>query len=400
MVDWDRVQTLRGKGWDWADIASDPDVDFHPTEGAGNPGRQLRALYHRTGRRVEASNVAAAAPKREGKEVTERKWTLARIGYLLAPALGVWFLLAYVAPSPVGTFVPAIPYLALAFAAAAFVLIYALWRSTGSRRWTPAYRTAVVGGIVVGLVVAGGAGLVGTVVFGCPYLPPSSSLSPISDSGWSHGSIRAWTSGGKPVLYFYGATWCPYCSASSWALWKALSEYGTVSGTSLDYSNLSDTYGGTPEIVVANLGLGPKNGHAAAVDFQVSEDTSGVRDTYPTAANCYQQAYITAYSAGIPFYVLNGQYVHAGSLINPPTLSIWNYYNKTSNGGAQTVETSVSTESGVSSGNPWAQVQTSAWWMMALIAKVLGTSPSTLASDYGWSSGTLSHVWSDLNDTS
>jgi hypothetical protein len=30
MVDWDRVEQLRSKGWDWERIAADPKVGFHP----------------------------------------------------------------------------------------------------------------------------------------------------------------------------------------------------------------------------------------------------------------------------------------------------------------------------------------------------------------------------------
>jgi len=391
MVDWDKVQDLRSKGWEWSEIAEDPGVDFHPDKAAGDPGRQLRALYHRSGRKVQKAAAEAAPARRVSKEERERKWTLTRIGYLAVPTVAIWAGLAYAAPSPVGLLVPAIPYLALALAVVAFLLIYALWRKTEGARWTAVYRRTLIGGVVLGMVVAGSIGLAGALVFGCPYLPPSSSLTGESSSGWSTGSMAAWQGNGVPVVFFYGATWCPYCSASSWAIYKALTEFASVSNTPTSHSSLSDVYAGTPEIVLANAALAPKNGHAPGVDFEAAEDTSGVEGTYPGTASCYQQAYISAYASGIPFVVVNGQLVHTGSLVDPAALAPWNYANGT--GGQSTVRGDVLNETGT----PWSAVQDQAWWIMAFVAKELGTPVATLASEYGWSSATTSGVTSDLS---
>ena len=398
MVDWDRVEELRSKGWDWKAIAADPKVQFHPDASAGEPGRALRALYHRSGRRERHAVEENRRPRRLSKEETERRWTLTRVGYLAVPLVGVWFGLAFVAPSPVGLLVPAIPYLALGLAAVAFVLIYALWRRTEGRRWTTVYRTTVIGGVVLGLVVSGGIGLAYSLIFGCPYLPPASSLTADGGSGWSTGPLPSWTSGGSPVVFFYGATWCPYCSASSWAIYKALSGYGTVSNTPLNHSSLSDIYKGTPEIVLANAQLSSKNGHGPAVAFEAAEDTSGTEGNLPGTASCVQQAYVSAYATGIPFLVIGGTWVHQGTLIDPAGLGPWAYPNMSTNGPSQ-VKTSVDTESAVTGGNPWLVIQNQAWWIMAYIAKDLGytsTSVSTLSGEYGWSSTTLSNVQSDL----
>jgi thiol-disulfide isomerase/thioredoxin len=396
MVDWDRVQELRSKGWDWGDIAKDPKVDFHPDASAGNPGRALRALYHRTGRRAPVPEAQEASPKRAGKEQTGRKWTLTRFGWLFVPLLAVWFALAYAAPSPVGLVVPAIPYLALALAAVALVLIYALWRKTEGPRWSTVYRNTVVGGVVVGLVVAGGVGLVGVVVFGCPYLPPSSSLSSDSGPGWESVPTRAWQSNGMPVVFFYGATWCPYCAGSSWSVYKALTGYATVGNVYTTFSSFSDIGGGIPEVLLAGLSLSPKNGHGPAIDFQAAEDTSGVEPNLPGTANCYQSAYVTAYSAGIPFYAINGQVVHPGTLNDPYCLSPWSHPNGT--GGPTTVLNDVRGETGA----PWSCVQSQTWWVMAFIAKYLGYNVNTVStlggsSEYQWSPTTLSEVTTDLS---
>jgi hypothetical protein len=389
MVDWDRVQELRSKGWDWADIAADPKVDFHPDASAGSPARALRALYHRTGRRVQPAVGTAPASKRAQKDERERRWTLTRVGFLLVPTVGLWFALAFVAPSPVGILVPAVPYLALVFAGVAVILLYALWRHTEGPRWSSALRRTVVYGAVLGIVMAGTIGLAGSLLFGCPYLPPASSLTGTGGSGWQTGALPAWQTAGKPVVFFYGSTWCPYCSASSWAIWKALNGYGTVSGALLSHSSLTDVYPGTPEVILASATLGSRNGHGAALDFQAAEDTSGVDGTYPGTASCYQQAYVSSYATGIPFLVVNGQYVHVGTLIDPSNLEPWNWSNSgNSLSGATTVQNSVSG----GSGQPWAYVQDQAWWIMAFLAKAIGTPVPTLASEYGWSAQTTSNV--------
>ncbi len=376
MVDWDRVEELRSRGWDWNRIAADPKVGFHPDTSVQDSGRALRALYHRQRsrqRRQGGETGPAPTPKKVEAE-KERRWTLTRIGYLLVPIVGIWFVFAYVLPSPVGVVVPALPYLGLALAVVAILLIFALWRS-GQERWSKALRTTVVTGVVVGLVVAGMIALAGALFFGCPILPSASSATAVpGGQGWTQVSASAWQDSGKPVFYFYGATWCPYCSASSWAMWKALSEFqsgfsggtGGIPGTSFQYSNPSDVYPSTPEVV-----LGFASVSSTAVSFQVSEyywtQSTGTAGTFPSTSSCTQQAYVTAYSGNsIPFVVVNGQYVHGGSsLIDPADLSTWSAGNS---GGYTTVAQDVLTES-TASGSAWPIIDTQAAWICAFVIK-------------------------------
>lgn len=316
-----------------------------------------------------------------------------RIFYLVVPLTGVWFLLAYLVPSPIGLLLPAFPWLALVVAALALVLVYLLWRSTGGPRWSKVYRNTVVGGVVLGLVFAGLVGLTATLAFGCPFLPPGSSLSQVSSSGWEKVPTSAWQDGGKPVVFFYGATWCPYCSASSWALWKAMQGFGVVSGTSLDYSAAGDAAGpSTPEVVLSGATLAPRSGHGPAIAFEVAEDQSGVEGTVPGTASCAQQAFVSAYSNGIPYIVINGQYVHRGTLVAPLALANW---SAGVHGGAAYVQSQVAAEN-ASSGSPWLPVMDQTYWTMAFIAVALGQPVSTLANDYVWTSATKSAVTTDV----
>lgn len=388
MVDWDRVEELRSKGWDWERIASDPKVGFHPDTSVRESGRALRGLYHRQKLRERRQEVPAPTSKKAA-EAKERRWTLTRIGYLLTPIFAIWFAFAYLIPSPVGLVLPAIPYLALALVVVVFLLLFGLWRSD-RERWSKPFRNTVITGVVLGLVVSAVIALGGILFFGCPFLPSAASESGQPGPGWTSVSVSAWQDGGRPVVFFYGASWCPYCSASSWAIYKALSEFGSVTGagSALFYSDPGDVYGSTPEIVLSQIGY-----TSTTVSFQVSEyygDPSG--HPFPGTSNCYQQAYFSAYSpmGSIPFLAVNGQYLHAGtSLIDPATLTSW------AGNGASTVLAAVNNEN-TSAGSPWLQIQDQAWWIMAFMAKSTGESVAALSSQYHWSAATQSAVESDL----
>ena len=384
MVDWDRVEELRTKGWDWERIAADSKVGFHPDASVHEPGRALRGLYHRHRLRERREQPTSAAKPKQREEEEKRRWSLARIGLLLTPIFGIWFVVAFFAPSPVGLVVPALPYLALGLAVAAFLLLFGLWRSAGPR-WSKGLRATLITGIVLGLL-ASGLIAIGGFIIGCPYLPSASTGTTEPAPGWVHVSVTPWHDGGRPVVYYYGATWCPYCSASSWAIWDALRQFGSASPMppSMGYS----AEDGIPYVDLAG---GALTFSSSSVAFQVSEDTSGVTTNFPTTSNCVQQAYVGAYAGGaIPFVVVNGQYVHGGSaLIEASAMSTWAHG---ANGGVTTVYQSVVSESGA----PWSAVQTQTWWMMAFIVKSTGTSVSQLASQYHWSSATTSAVTSDV----
>jgi hypothetical protein len=312
MVDWDAVEKLRSKGWDWDRIAADPKVGFHAEEAAGEPGRALRALYYQ--RRSKSSRRPSRSDSGNGKsgeaDMTA-PWNLARIGWILVPLAAIWFVAAYLVPSPVGTYFPAIPWIGLILAASGFILAFGLLRT--DERWSKVMRNSVVVGAVLGVVIVGGFALVAEVN-GCPSLPPISGSEP---QGWEKASTSAWTSGGQTVFFFAGSEACPYCSASSWAMYYALKNFGSLSGTILYHSNPGDTPPSIPEIVLANAQMA-----SSYVSLNVLEGTDDSTITIPAASSCYQQAYISAYDTGgsIPFNVINGQYVHVGTLVDPTQL--------------------------------------------------------------------------------
>ncbi|MGP8078228.1 MAG: DUF929 family protein [Thermoplasmata archaeon] len=387
MVDWDRVDELRSNGESWGDIAADSKVGFHPEASAGDPGRALRALYHREKARRERQGPVPTPKKRPAAE-HKKRWTLVRVGYLAVTVVGIWCLLAYVAPSPIGLLVPAFPYLALALAGVAFLLIYALWR-TRDPRWSDILRGTVIWGVVLGMVLAGMVGLVGLLAFGCPYLPPASAVPAVNNEpDWHGGSgLPTWSENGKPVVFYYGATWCPYCSASSWAIWKALTKFGTVSGAYTSYSSSTDRFPSTPEMVLGSAQISS----SSPLSLQVSEYAGPVDGQVAPTSSCFQLAYVTAYSGGsIPFLTIGGKYVHGGtSLIDP---NVFKTYEGT---GASTVQADVAGETGA----PWTDVQNETWLIMTFVVKCAGVPMNTLAAEFSWTLADKKNVSWGLNNT-
>ncbi len=381
MVDWDRVDTLRARGWTWDRIASDPRVGFHPDRSVHEPGPALRAVYHRH-RMREGRSVPPEPPRRRATE-EERRWTPGRIGALLTPFFAVWFLLAYFAPSPVGLILPAVPFLLLGLAAAAFLLLFGLWRTEG-RRWTRALRGALAVGVALGLVVAGLIAVGGIALYGCPVLPSSASARTEPGPGWTSVAVVPWQDTGRPVLFSYGSTWCPFCSASTWAIWKTLASFEPSPPPTPTTTYSAE--GGIPEVVLSGLSVG-----SSVVAFEVAEDTSGVVGSVPPLTSCTQRAYVGAYSDGaIPFVVVNGQYVHGGSSLVPASaLQPW---ANGANGGVAAVLDSVEHENG----SAWTEVQGATWWLTAFVVRSTGTPVGTFATEYGWSTATRNAVTTDL----
>jgi uncharacterized protein DUF929 len=311
MVDWDAVEKLRSKGWDWDRIAADPKVGFHAEEAAGEPGRALRALYYQR-RSKSQRRPSRSEGGGKGSDVDLKPpWSLARIGWILLPLAAIWFVAAYFYPSPVGTYFPALPYLGLILAACGFILAFGLLRT--DERWSKVMRNSAITGVVFGLIIVGGFTLAAEIN-GCPTLPPISGSEP---QGWEKASAAAWTSNGMPVFFFAGSEACPYCSASSWAMYYALQAFGTVTNVQLFHSNPDDTPSNIPEVVLANAQVS-----SPYVSFDVLEGQDDSAITIPAASSCTQQAYISAYDTGgsIPFNSINGQYVHVGTLVDPTQL--------------------------------------------------------------------------------
>lgn len=363
MVDWDRVDELRNKGWDWDRIADDSKVGYQAPRGVTDKGRALRTLYAKRARTAsrEAKEEEARPTKRADQKA---KWTIARVGMLLTPLFAMWFIIAYFVPSPVGVFISAIPDLGLALAASAFLLAFGLLRT--EKKWTNAFRGAVAGGVVLGLVLSASFGI-GGLLAGYPTLSPFTSPEP---DNFNHVGNPLWTSGGHPVYFFFGSAACPYCSASSWAMMVALERFGTLSGQYADYSNPGDVYPSTPEEVLAMASLS-----SSYISLQVAENTYTGSIVLPGFGNEYQNAYFVAYDSGgsIPFVVVGGQYFTVGTLVNPADLRV-----PATESGTPLTTAQVTAQIDDQSGTAWDAISPAADWITAFILKVDGGQPTSL----------------------
>lgn len=367
MVDWDQVERLRGKGWDWARIAEDDRVQFAADPGAGDAGRQLRTLYYQRRSKAQRRGSSGKLAVEGDGDGPDGPPNLLKIGYAVFPLFAIWTIFAFFFPSPVGVFLPWLDLAFIAIAAAA-ILLFALFRATV--RWETALRAPLAIGIVLGLVATGTVALVAEFE-GCPTLSPSASASEPND--WARYANPAFDSGGAPVFFFYGSIACPYCSASSWAMFYALRQFGTLSGWTLGSSNPGDVYPSTPEVELNSASL-----VSQWVNLQVYEGNDPTRITTPALPTCQLHSYVTTYdSTGtIPFVVIGGTFVHSGQSLISPT----SFYQPgtTTPYSPQAVLDQVNNQSGPA----WTAIQSPAWTIEAILIKLNGgNGPSSVTSD-------------------
>jgi hypothetical protein len=123
--------------------------------------------------------------------------------------------------------------------------------------------------------------------------------------------------GGRPLVFYYGAEYCPYCAAERWAVIVALSRFGTFTGLRTTSSSSTDIY---PNLATFTF-------HGASyssqyIEFQSVEASDRNQNPleYPTAA---QAALISSYdSAGsIPFVDFGNRYAFNGATYTPDAMS-------------------------------------------------------------------------------
>ncbi len=127
--------------------------------------------------------------------------------------------------------------------------------------------------------------------------------------------------GGKPLITYIGAEYCPFCAAERWALAVALSRFGTFSNLSGTHSSDSDEFPDTQ-----TLSFYGSSYSSPYVDFQPVEEATNqpAGDGYqtlqtPTAA---QSALVAKYDpqGSIPFLDIANRYLVTGSSFSPQVL--------------------------------------------------------------------------------
>jgi thiol-disulfide isomerase/thioredoxin len=128
--------------------------------------------------------------------------------------------------------------------------------------------------------------------------------------------LPAQRQGGKPIVLYVGAEYCPYCAAQRWPLAIALARFGVFHGLRPARSATDDVYPGT-----ATLSF---HGATYASDYLAFDGVETQTSTYAaldhiTAA---QQHLADVYAnGGIPFLVLGDRYVQTGASYDPGLLA-------------------------------------------------------------------------------
>jgi len=363
MVDWDQVERLRGKGWDWGRVAEDDRVQFAADPSAGDPGRQLRTLYYQRRSKAQRRGSAGKLTKGSGGAAADptRLPGMLRIGMIGVPLFAIWAVCAFAFPSRI-----AVPlhvtwiYLALGLVIAAAVLIFALFRVTVPLDMG-VLKTPIAIGCVLGLCFTGAAYLVGTVE-NCPTLATNAADSN-EPQQWARYANPTWDSNGAPVFFFFGSIACPYCSASSWAMYVALKAFGTLNGWTLGSSNPNDVDPDTPEVE-----LDTASEVSQYVALQAYEGNDPTQITTPTLPTCEMQSFVTTYDSGgsIPFVVLGGTYVHAGNSLIDPNLFV------NSSTGVGYPPSYIMSQVNAQSGQQWNDIAGPAYTIEAILVKLNG----------------------------
>jgi hypothetical protein len=140
----------------------------------------------------------------------------------------------------------------------------------------------------------------------------------------------ALTDGGKPLVLYIGAEYCPFCAAQRWGLVIALSRFGTFTGLGTGRSATDDVYPGTATLTFHGATYASQYLAFQGVEVATSQRSgnSYTQLDTPTAA---QRAvlseydappYVSAESAGaVPFVDFGNRFVMSGSTFTPSLLS-------------------------------------------------------------------------------
>lgn len=151
---------------------------------------------------------------------------------------------------------------------------------------------------------------------------PASELEQVG-SGSATNSIKAVTgtpltgTDGKPVFFYMGAEYCPFCAAERWSMIIALSRFGTFTGLQTTTSSSTDIYPNTPTFTFRSATF-----TSQYLDFQSVETTD--RDQNPLQSPSSAQAgLVTRYdtSGSIPFVDLGNRYAFSGATYSPAVLA-------------------------------------------------------------------------------
>jgi len=184
--------------------------------------------------------------------------------------------------------------------------------------------------------------------------------------------------GGKPVVLYIGAGYCPYCAAARWSMIAALSRFGRFSGLTLATSSSADVFPSTPTFSFHGSRYTSPYLQLQTVELASSRIMANGHDQPLEKLTPEQEALIRKYdeppyvekagAGGIPFLLVGGRYMWSGAPFTPQLLA-----NKTQAEIAATLPTG--------SGTPAQAILVNANELAAAICAVDGNRPADVCSE-------------------
>ncbi|MEU7875014.1 DUF929 family protein [Dactylosporangium sp. NPDC049140] len=140
----------------------------------------------------------------------------------------------------------------------------------------------------------------------------------------------ALTDGGKPLVLYVGAEYCPFCAAQRWPVVIALSRFGTFSGLTLTTSAADDTYPNTPTVSFHGVTYTSQYLSFQGVETTTNKRVNGQYQPLDQLTPAQQQVlqkynaapYVPSDSAGaIPFVDFANKAIQAGASYSPALLA-------------------------------------------------------------------------------
>jgi thiol-disulfide isomerase/thioredoxin len=127
--------------------------------------------------------------------------------------------------------------------------------------------------------------------------------------------------GGRPVVLYIGAEYCPFCAAERWPLVTALSRFGTFTNLGATHSATNDAYPNTPTFSFKKAKYASKYLALQTVELYGNRPVNG---SYPPLQRptAQQNALIQKYDpkGTIPFIYM-GNYLQTDASYNPQILA-------------------------------------------------------------------------------
>jgi hypothetical protein len=140
-------------------------------------------------------------------------------------------------------------------------------------------------------------------------------------------SAPALTANGKPLVFYAGAEYCPYCAAERWAVAVALSRFGTFSNLGETHSSAQDVYPSTATLSFHGATYKSSYLTLTAKEMESNKVVNGGYAPLDRLSTS-QQNIIVKYDAppyfstkgSIPFIDIGGKWLLSGASYSPQVL--------------------------------------------------------------------------------